>query len=59
MSAQSENSVDYPYHVLDSTTPWYEFLMYCEICHQLNVPDQPNMTKYLKEVNILRNITTT
>jgi len=36
-----ENS-DYPYHELDPTTPWYEWLMYCEICHQLNVPNQPS-----------------
>ena len=47
------------YHVLDETTPWYEFLMYCEIHHQLNVPGQPNIgrfyayRRYLKEVGIL------
>jgi len=53
-----ENS-DYPYHVLDSTTPWYEWLMYCKICHQLNVPGQPKWQRYasyrnyLKEVGVL------
>jgi hypothetical protein len=53
-----ENS-DYPYHILDSTTPWYEFLMYCETCHQLNVPRQPSVgrfyayRRYLKSVGVL------
>ena len=37
---------DYPYHELDPTTPWYEFLMYCEICHQLGVKDQPKLGRY-------------
>jgi hypothetical protein len=49
----------YPYHVLDPTTPWYEWLCYCEICYQLDVPGQPSMVRYmryrqyLKEVGIL------
>lgn len=53
-----ENS-DYPYHTLDPTTPWYEFLAYSEICHQLNVSGQPNIgrflayRRYLKEVGVL------
>jgi len=41
-----ENS-DYPYHELDPTTPWYEWLMYCEICHQLGVKDQPKLGRYM------------
>lgn len=47
------------YHTLDSTTPWYEFLTYAEICHQLNAPGQPHIgrflvyRRYLKEVGIL------
>ena len=55
-----ENSRQYPYHVLDSTTPWYEFLMYCEICHQLDVPGQPKLgrymayRRYLKEVGVIK-----
>ena len=40
-----ENS-NYPYHVLDPSTPWYEFLCYCEICHQLGVKDQPKLGRY-------------
>jgi hypothetical protein len=54
-----ENSKEYPYHVLDPTTPWYEFLAYAEICHQLNVPGQPHIgrflgyRRYLKEVGVL------
>jgi len=53
-----ENS-NYPYHVLDPTTPWYEFLQYSEICYQLGVKDQPNINRYqayrfyLKSVNVL------
>lgn len=53
-----ENS-DYPYHVLDPTTPWYEFLAYSEICHQLSVPGQPHIgrflayLRYLKEVGVI------
>ena len=53
-----ENS-KYPYHVLDPTTPWYEWLCYCEICHQLDVKDQPKLgrymayRRYLKSVGIL------
>lgn len=49
----------YPYHILDSTTPWCEFLTYSEICHQLNVFDQPHIgrflayRRYLKEVGVL------
>jgi len=52
-------SVDYPYHVLDETTPWYEWLCYCEICHQLDVKDQPKLgrfmayRRYLKHIGIL------
>jgi hypothetical protein len=47
------------YHVLDETTPWYEFLMYAEICYQLDVSGQPSITRYtryreyLKEVGVL------
>jgi len=37
---------EFPYHVLDETTPWYEWIMYCEICHQLNVPGQPSVGRY-------------
>jgi hypothetical protein len=60
MERSVENSEEYPYHVLDPTTPWYEFLCYCEICHQLDAPRQPNMSRYmryrsyLKEVGIIK-----
>jgi hypothetical protein len=49
------------YHVLDDTTPWNEFIMYCEICHQLDVPGQPSLgrymafRRYLKSVGLLDN----
>jgi hypothetical protein len=58
ISVKKSNN-NYLYHVLDSTTPWYEFLQYCEICHQLNVPGQPHVGRYmryrsyLKEVGVL------
>jgi hypothetical protein len=54
-----ENSKEYPYHELDPTTPWCEFLQYCEICHQLEVKDQPKIgrfqayRRYLKSVGVL------
>lgn len=50
-----ENS-DYPYHVLDPTTPWYEWLCYCEICHQLQVPDQPKWQRYAAYRNYLKSV---
>lgn len=51
-----ENS-KYPYHVLDPTTPWFEWLSYCECCASLGV--EPRLGRfmryreYLKEVGIL------
>ena len=54
---QNQKTIDY--HVLDPTTPWYEWLCYCEICHQLNVPDQPSLgrfmayRRYLKSAGVL------
>ncbi len=60
MKEQSvENSKEYPYHVLDPTTPWYEFLQYSEICHQLGVEGQPSVgrfhayRRYLKYMGII------
>jgi hypothetical protein len=53
--------VNMEYHELDPTTPWYEFLMYCEICQQLDVPGQPSLgrymsfRRYLKSVGLLDN----
>jgi hypothetical protein len=50
----------YPYHVIDYTTPWSEWIVYCEICYQLNVPGQPNINRflgyrrYLKEVGVIK-----
>lgn len=44
------------YHVLDPTTPWYEFLMYCEICHQLGIEDQPSMNRYMRYRNYLKSV---
>lgn len=35
------------YHSLDPTTPWCEWLCYCEICEQLDVPNQPSVTRFL------------
>lgn len=45
METHTNNKI-FPYHVLDETTPWYEWIMYCEICHQLNVPGQPSVGRY-------------
>jgi hypothetical protein len=59
MSKTREKKPDYyPYHVIDYSTAWAEWLAYCEICHQLNVPGQPSVgrynayRRYLKSVGI-------
>ncbi len=49
MSKQSEIK----YHELDPSTPWYDWLCYCEICHQLNVPGQPKMGRFLADDLVL------
>ena len=44
---------------LDPTTPWYEWISYCECCQSLEVKDQPKIgrflayRKYLKEVGVI------
>lgn len=59
MTGQLEENSDYPYHELDPSTPWYEWLCYCEICHQLNAPGQPKLgrfmayRRYLKSIGLL------
>ncbi len=48
-----------PYHVLDPTTPWYEWLSYCECCYSLEIKNQPHLGRfmryraYLKEVGVI------
>ncbi len=46
----------YPYHVLDPTTPWYEWLCYCEICHQLDIQGQPNWNRFMRYRNYLKEV---
>ena len=45
------------YHVLDPTTPWFEFLSYCEVCESLDRPIRiggfMRYRAYLKEIGIL------
>ena len=41
-----ENS-DYPYHTLDTTTPWYEWLSYCETYHQLGFGKDPMIQRFM------------
>ncbi len=44
---------------LDPTTPWFEWLSYCECCVSLNVPGQPHLGRfmryrqYLKEIGVI------
>ena len=33
-------------HVLDETTPWYEFLLYLEACESLSV--KPSITRFVR-----------
>lgn len=44
------------YHVLDPTTPWYEFLSYQECCFSLGVPCRMGSFlryhAYLREVGV-------
>ena len=44
------------YHVLDETTPWYEWICYCEICYQLDVPGQPSVGRFMRYRNYLKEI---
>lgn len=44
------------YHVLDYSTPWAEFLAYCEICHQLNVPEQPSLERFMAYRNYFKSV---
>jgi hypothetical protein len=44
------------YHVYDDTTAWSEFLIYMEICYQLNVPGQPSITRYMKYREYLKEV---
>ena len=39
------------YHVLDETTPWYEW-----ICYQLDVPGQPSVGRFMRYRNYLKEI---
>ena len=55
MESEQDNQT-FPYHVLDETTPWYEWIMYCEICHQLQVPGQPHWQRYKSFSNYLKSI---
>lgn len=50
-----ENS-NFPYHVLDPTTPWYRWICYCEICHQLKIKDQPSLHRFMCYNNYLKEI---
>lgn len=44
------------YHIIDHTTPWAEFLQYCEICYQLNVSGQPSVGRYMKYRQYLKEV---
>jgi len=37
--------VEQPYHVLDPTTPWYEWMSYLECCYSLQT--KPSMNRFL------------
>lgn len=44
------------YHIIDYTTPWAEWITYCEICHQLDIPGQPNINRYLRYRRYLKEV---
>jgi hypothetical protein len=41
---------------LDPTTPWFEFLSYCECCTSLNAPNQPSIGRFMRYRNYLKEI---
>ena len=43
-----------PYHVLDSTTPWYEYLSYLECCASLGV--ESSLTRWIRYTNYYRSV---
>ena len=42
------------YHVLDSTTPWYEYLSYLECCVSLGV--ESSLTRWIRYTNYYRSV---
>lgn len=44
------------YHVLDPTTPWYEFLSYLECCKSLNPPGHPSLTRFMRYHEYLKSV---
>jgi hypothetical protein len=48
------------YPALDPTTPWFEWLSYCECCASLLPPGQPSLRRfvayrnYLKEIGVIK-----
>ena len=44
------------YHVLDSTTPWFEFLSYMEASESLSAPGHPSVTRFIRYHNYLKEI---
>jgi len=49
---------DPKYPALDPTTPYYEFLSYCECCRSLNRPiyitNFMRYNNYLKEIGVIK-----
>jgi hypothetical protein len=51
----THSSTDNQYHVLDPTTPWYEWLSYCECCKSLGpIPNQPSLGRFMRYRNYLK-----
>lgn len=48
--------VDQKNQTLDPTTPWYEWLSYCECCYSLKVSGQPSITRFMKYRNYLKEV---
>lgn len=42
---------------LDPTTPWYDWLCYCEICESLGpIPGQPSIRRFMAYRNYLKSV---
>ena len=44
------------YHVLDESTPWHDWICYCEIHHQLNLPREPSLGRFLAYRRYLKSV---
>lgn len=47
------------YHVLDETTPWFEWLSYSECCKSLQIINHPSLSRFMRYHEYLKEIKVT